>query len=91
MLADRLGDALAASQAGGEELVGVRPVGGRAGGAAGLPAGAARLQQHPVRLPLAVVDGADLPGGPVGLLDPAGQADGVMTVAGLGDSLAHRS
>ena len=83
----RVGDALAAFQAGGEELVGVGPVGGRTGWAAGLAAGAARLQQHPVRLPLGVVDGADLAGGPVGVLDPAGQADRVVAVAGLGDQL----
>ena len=56
MLADRLGDALAALEPGGQELVGVGPVGGRTRRAAGLPAGAARLEQHPVRLPLAVVD-----------------------------------
>ena len=56
MPADRLGDALAALEPGGEELVGVGPVGGRTRRAAGLPAGAARLEQHPVRLPLRVVD-----------------------------------
>src|SRR5215203_5880113 len=55
----RLGDALAALQPRREELVGISPVGGRTRRATGLPAGAARLQQHPIRLPLAVVDGAD--------------------------------
>ena len=60
----RLGDALAALEAGGQELVGIGPVGGRTRRAAGLPAGAARLEQHPIRLPLAVVDGADLAGLP---------------------------
>src|SRR5215207_6515830 len=87
MLADRLRHALATAQAGGEQLVGVGPVGGRARGAAGLPTGAARLEQHPVRLSLGVIDGADLAGGPVGVLDPAGEADGVVAVAGLGDQL----
>jgi hypothetical protein len=75
MLADRLGDALAAFEAGGQELVGVGPVDGGTGWAAGLPAGAAGLEQHPVWLPLGVVDLPDLPGLPVGVLDPAGQAD----------------
>ena len=83
----RLGDALAALEAGGQELVGVGPIGGRTRRAPGLPASAARLEQHPIRLPLAVVDGTDLPGGPVGVLDPAGEADRVVAVAGLGDQL----
>ena len=39
MLAHRLGDALAALEAGGQELVGVGPVDGGTGGALGLPAG----------------------------------------------------
>ena len=52
MLRDAVGDALAALETGGEELVGVGPVGGRTRGAAGLAAGAAGLEQHPVRLPL---------------------------------------
>ena len=82
----RVGDALATLEASGQELVGVGPVGGRTRWAARLSAGAARLQQHPIRLPLAVVHGADLAGGPVSLLDPAGEADGVA-VAGLSDQL----
>jgi hypothetical protein len=82
-----LGDALATLEPSGQELVGVGPVGGRTGWAARLPPGATRLEQHPVRLSPAVVDGADLPGAPVGVLDPAGQADGVVAVAGLGDEL----
>jgi hypothetical protein len=87
MLADRLRNALAALEPGGQELVGVGPVGGRTGRAARLSAGAARLEQHPVRLPLAVVDGADLTCQAVGLLDPSGEADGVVAVAGLSDQL----
>jgi hypothetical protein len=87
MLRDRLGDALAALQPGSQELVGVGPVGGRTRGTPGLPARAARLQQHPVRLPLRVIDRADLAGLAVGLLDPAGEADGVVAVASLGDQL----
>jgi hypothetical protein len=62
MLADRVGHALAALEPGGEELVGIGPVGRGAGRAAGLAAGAARLEQHPVRLPLRVVNGPDLAG-----------------------------
>jgi hypothetical protein len=88
MLADRLGDALAALQPSGEQLVGIGPVGGRTRGTFGLQAGAARLQQHPVRLPLGVVNGADLAGRLVGLLDVAGQADGVVAVAGLGNQFS---
>jgi hypothetical protein len=87
MLVDRLGDALAALEPGGEQLVGIGPVGGRTGGTARLSAGAARLQQHPVRLPLRVVDLADFAGLAVGVLDPAGQADRVVAVARLGDEL----
>jgi hypothetical protein len=83
----RVGDALATLEARGQQLVGVRPVGGRTRWAPRLPPGAARLEQHPVRLLLAVVDDADLAGGPVGVLDPAGEADGVVAVAGLGDQL----
>jgi hypothetical protein len=83
----RVGDALATLEAGGQELVGVGPIGGRTRRAPGLAASAARLQQHPIRLPLAVVDGADLTGLVVGVLDPAGEADRVVAVAGLGDQL----
>jgi hypothetical protein len=50
MLSYRLGDALAALEPGGQELVGVGPVGGRTRRAAGLPPGAAGFEQHPVRL-----------------------------------------
>jgi hypothetical protein len=85
--ADAVRDALAALEAGGQELVGVGPVGGSTRRAAGLPAGTTGLEQHPVRLPLAVVDGANLAGLAVGLVDPAGQPDWVVAVAGLGDQL----
>ncbi len=87
VLGHRLRDALAALQPSREELVGVSPVGGRTRGAAGLPTGAARLQQHPIRLPPRVVHLPHLAGLAVGVLDPAGQADGVMAVPGLGDQL----
>ncbi len=87
MVGHGVGDALAALQPGREELVGVGPVGGGTGQAAGFPAGAAGLQQHPIRFPVAVVDGADLAGLAVGLVDPAGQADRVVAVAGLSDQL----
>jgi hypothetical protein len=87
MLTDRLGDALAALQAGRKELVGIGPVDGRTGRAARLPASAARLEQHPIRLPLGHVDLPDLTRLLVGVLDPAGQADRVVAVAGLSDQL----
>jgi hypothetical protein len=87
MLSDRLGDALATLQPGGEELVGISSVGGRTRRAARLPAGAARLQQHPIRLPAAVIHGADLARGLVGLLDPSHEADRAVAVACLGDQL----
>jgi hypothetical protein len=87
MRGDGLGHALAALQAGGQQLVGVGPVGGGTGRAPGLPPGATRLQQHPIRLALGVVDLPDFAGLAVGVLNPAGQPDGVMAVAGLGDQL----
>jgi hypothetical protein len=87
MLSHRLGDALAALEPGDQELVGVGPVDGRTGRAAGFAAGAAGLEQHAIRLPPGVVHGADLAGRPVGVLDAAGQADRVMAVAGLRDQL----
>jgi hypothetical protein len=87
MLVDRLGDALAALQPGGEQLIGIGPVGGRTRGTARLPAGATRLQQHAVRLPAAVIDLADLTSLAVRLLDPPDEADRVMAVAGLGHEL----
>jgi hypothetical protein len=83
----RLRDALAALEASGEQLVGIGPVGGRTGRAPGLPPGAARLQQHPFRLPVAGIDLADLTSLAVRMLDPSGQPDGVVAVAGLGDQL----
>src|SRR5215211_3966624 len=87
MLRNRLGGALAALHPSSQELVRVGPVGGRTRWAARLSPGAARLEQYPVRLPLGVIHGADLAGLPVGVLDPAGQANGVVAVAGLGDQL----
>jgi hypothetical protein len=87
MVAHGVRDALAALEPRRQELVGISPVGGRTRRAAGLPAGAARLEQHPVRLPPRVVHVADLPGGPVGVLDPSGEADRVVAVAGLSDQL----
>ncbi len=45
---DGLGDPFAASEAGGDELVGVALVGGRTGGTAGSPAMPARFEQDPI-------------------------------------------
>jgi hypothetical protein len=77
-----LGDALAARQAGAEELVGVGAVHLRARRAAGGSACPARLQQHPVRLTGAVDHSAGLPGGGVDVLDRADQPHGPLAVAG---------
>src|SRR4029453_5951749 len=87
MPSNRLRHALAAPEPGGKELVGVSPVGGRTRRAAGLPPGAASLEQHSVRLPLRVVPPPDLASRPVGLLNPSGQADRVVAVAALRNQL----
>jgi hypothetical protein len=71
MRGDRLGHALTTLEPSGEELVGISSVGGRTRRAPGLPAGAASLEQHPVRLSLCVVHLPDLAALAVGLLDPA--------------------
>src|SRR4029453_4467626 len=84
MPADRLGDALAAAQAGGEQVELVGLVGGRAGGTHRGPAVPAGLQEGGVRLPLGRVDGADLAGLWVGVVDSAAQAHRVGAVAGRG-------
>ena len=65
----RLRDALAAAQAGGQELEAVGLVGGRAGGAHRHPPVPAGLQEGGVRLPVGRVDRADLTGQRVGVLD----------------------
>src|SRR4029450_9604110 len=61
MLADAVGDARATLEASGQKLVGIGPVGSRARRTPGLPPGAARLEQHPIRLPLRVVQLPYLP------------------------------
>jgi hypothetical protein len=86
MLADRLGDALATLEPGGQELVGVGPVGGRTRRAARLSPGAARLEQDPIRLPVAVVDLPNLAGAPVGVVDAAGALHDLLE--DLGQQLA---
>jgi hypothetical protein len=63
MLTDRVRDALAAQQAGGEEVVGIPPVDLRAGRAHRLPAGAAGLVERGVR-ELIAVEGVDHFAGP---------------------------
>jgi hypothetical protein len=49
--------------------------------------GCRTLKEHSVRLPLGVVDRADFASRAVGVLDPPGEADRVVAVAGLGDQL----
>jgi hypothetical protein len=82
MPADGLGDAFAASQAPLEELVGVGPVDLGTGWAAGRPAGAARLEQHPVRLPGRVDHRGGFPAGAVDVVDATDQPDRALAVAG---------
>jgi hypothetical protein len=71
MAGDRRGDALAAGQAGPQELVGVGPVDLGTGRAAGGPAGAARLQQQPIRLLGRVEHSPGFPGVGVDVVDAA--------------------
>src|SRR5215216_4990956 len=66
-------DALAAAEAGGDQVPGVAAVGLGAGRADGCAAVAAGLERHAVRLVLGGVGLADLAGALVGLLDAAGQ------------------
>jgi hypothetical protein len=82
MAADRFGNALAASHAGRDELVGIGPVHLGTRRAAGGSAGAARLQQQPIRLPGRVVHGLCFPGLGVDVVDAADQPDRSLAVAG---------
>jgi len=82
-----LGQALAASEAGGQELEAVGLVGGRAGGADRHPAVAAALEEGGVRLPVSRIHTTDLTSLRVGLLDLTAQAYRVSAVAGLSDLL----
>ena len=81
----RVGDALATSEAGGQELELVGLIGRRAGGTDRHPPIATRLQEGGVRLPVGVVDRADLTGPWVGVVDPATQPNRMGAVAGRGD------
>jgi hypothetical protein len=83
--ADRVGEALATAQAGGDELPGVAAVGLRAGRADALAAVAAGLEQHAAGFVVGGVDLADLAGGGVGLVDAASEADRVGAVVGAAD------
>jgi hypothetical protein len=87
MASHPLRDTLAAAQPGRQELELVTLVGRRAGGAHRDPAVAARLEQGGVRLPVGVIDGTDLAGLRVGVLDPAAQPHRVSAVAGGGHLL----
>ena len=77
---DRLGDALAAGQAGADELPGVALVDRRAGRADGLAAVAARDVQHSPVLGGGVVDRGEFAGGQVDGVDAAAQPDRVRAV-----------
>ena len=76
VLSDRFGDALAAGQAGADELAGVALVDGRAGRAGRLAAVAARDVQHAARFSVGAVGGGGLAGGQVDGGDAAAQPDG---------------
>src|SRR4029453_18318888 len=77
-----VGDALAAPQPGGQELVAVGLVGRRAGGTHRHPSVAAGFQEGGVRLPVGRVNRADFARGSVGVLDPAAQPHRAGAVAG---------
>lgn len=82
MLADGLGDPLAAPQPGGDELVGVGLVGGGAGGADGGSSVTARFEQHPVGQLVAPEHAYDLAGGAVDPLGGTDEPDGVGAPSG---------
>jgi hypothetical protein len=84
---NRLRDALAAAQAGRQQLEAVGPIRRRAGRADRRPSVAAGLEEGGVWLPVGVIDGAHLTGLRVGVLDGAAQPHRVGAVAGLGDLL----
>jgi len=79
---DGVGNALAAHKAGPDELESVGAVHAGARRAARRAAGAAGLQQHPVRLAFAVEEAAGLAGGGVDLVDPTVQPHRLLAVAG---------
>jgi hypothetical protein len=84
-------DALAASEAGGQELEAVGLVGGRARRADRGPSVAAGLEECGVRFPVGGVDRTDFSGRRVGVVDAAAQPHRVGAVAGGGDLLGQRS
>ena len=90
MLGDGVRDALAAPQAGGDELVGVAAVGPRAGRADGFTAIAAALQQRLIRLTDGGERGSHLSGRGVDGVDAAAQPDRPAAVAG-GPQLAIKA
>ena len=83
---DGVGDALAAGQAGPDELAGVALVDGRAGRADRLAAVAAGDVQHAAGFGRgSVVDGGEFAGGQVDRVDAAAQPDRVRAVPGRGE------
>ncbi len=78
-------DALAAGKARAKELVGVGAVDLGAGWASCGPAGAARLEQHPIRLTGRVEHGVGFAGLGVDVINAAQQAHGSLAVAGGAD------
>src|SRR5215211_9027162 len=81
MPGDRYSDACAADHARLDELVGVSPIHLGTRRATGGPAGAARLEQQPVRLPGGVEHRPGFPPGGVDVVDAAHQADRSLAVA----------
>ena len=79
---DRFGDAFAACESGADELVGVGPVGFRAGRADRSAAVPARQVDHLVRAVLRVSHGKELTGGGVDVADGAAQPDWPDTASG---------
>ena len=82
MAGDVFGDAFAADQPGADELEGIAAVGLRAARAGGDAAVAAGFVDHPVRQGRGRQGGGDFPGGGVGVVDLAAEADGVGASGG---------
>ncbi len=83
--AHRFGDAFAAGQAGADEVIRVRPIGLRAGGAARGAAGLAWDAQHAVGFLVGAVAVQEPAGGAVVVLHGAAEVDRLPAAAGVAD------